>query len=182
MKRSYISPTLSSRVSTLIKHNHEVGSSSTTLIKDSHEDLNIGWHQGAHTTATYTSKGTFTHLISEGLIASQLFEATLLTLYNHSIRHNSFNIFMDNWCTTRLSTDSSMTYEFLELDVGSDDIWLIPDGEEKDYKSSWSEFNEQSGIASHECGDWMCIPMLWVWCIPCQILVDFGHHDTLIWL
>ncbi|KAL5077513.1 hypothetical protein RYX36_016497 [Vicia faba] len=73
-----------------------------------------------------------------------------------------------NCCVTR-SIDSSMAYEFPKLDDESDDIWLssILDGEEQDCNSSWSEFNAQSGIASQECRDWMCIPMLWV-----DVLVD----------
>ncbi|XP_024633064.1 uncharacterized protein [Medicago truncatula] len=73
-----------------------------------------------------------------------------------------------NCCTTR-SIDSSMECEFLKLDDESDDIWLpsIRDGEEQDCKSSWSEFNVQSDIASQECREWMCIPMLWA-----DVLVD----------
>ncbi|XP_058780353.1 uncharacterized protein LOC131653997 isoform X3 [Vicia villosa] len=73
-----------------------------------------------------------------------------------------------NCCVTR-STGSSMAYEFPKLDDESDDIWpsSILDGKEQDCNSSWSEFNVQSGIASQECQDWMCIPMLWV-----DVLVD----------
>jgi senataxin len=57
-----------------------------------------------------------------------------------------------------------MSCDILKLDDESDDIWLpsIPDGEEQDRRSSWSEFIMQSEIASQECREWMCIPMLWV--------------------
>lgn len=74
-------------------------------------------------------------------------------------------------CRITRSIDSSMAYEFLKLDDESDDILLssILDGEEQDCNSSWSEFNVQSGIASQECRDWMCIPMLWV-----DVLVDIS--------
>ncbi|KAI5386552.1 hypothetical protein KIW84_072908 [Lathyrus oleraceus] len=74
-------------------------------------------------------------------------------------------------CRVTRSIDSSMAYEFLKLDDESDDILLssILDGEEQDCNSSWSEFNVQSGIASQECRDWMCIPMLWV-----DVLVDIS--------
>ncbi|CAK8535549.1 unnamed protein product [Lathyrus sativus] len=75
-----------------------------------------------------------------------------------------------NCCVTR-SIDSSMAYEFLKLDDETDDILLssILDGEKQDCNSSWNEFNVQSGIASQECRDWMCIPMLWV-----DVLVDIS--------
>ncbi|KAK7262042.1 hypothetical protein RIF29_28370 [Crotalaria pallida] len=67
-----------------------------------------------------------------------------------------------NFSTTP-TTDSSRAYEVIELDDEDDDIWLptIPDGEEKDSSSSWSEFSVQSRITSRECREWMCIPMLW---------------------
>ncbi|KAK2425524.1 P-loop containing nucleoside triphosphate hydrolase superfamily protein [Trifolium repens] len=72
-------------------------------------------------------------------------------------------------CSTTRSIDSSMSCDILKLDDESDDIWLpsIPDGEEQDRRSSWSEFIMQSEIASQECREWMCIPMLWV-----DVLVD----------
>lgn len=75
-----------------------------------------------------------------------------------------------NCCTTR-SIDSTMAYEFLKLEDESDDTWplSIPDGKQLDCKSSWSEFNVQSGIASQECREWMCIPMLWA-----DVLVDIS--------
>ncbi|RDY11301.1 hypothetical protein CR513_04052, partial [Mucuna pruriens] len=75
-----------------------------------------------------------------------------------------------NCCSTP-STDNSMADEVIELDDENDDIWLptIPDGEEKDSSSSWSQFRVQSGITSQECQEWMCIPMLWV-----DVLVDIN--------
>ncbi|XP_029130085.1 uncharacterized protein LOC109812659 isoform X2 [Cajanus cajan] len=74
-------------------------------------------------------------------------------------------------CRTTPSTDSGMANEVIELDDENDDIWLpsIPDGEEKDTSSSWSQFRVQSGITSQECREWMCIPMLWV-----DVLVDIN--------
>ncbi|PNX84180.1 hypothetical protein L195_g040235, partial [Trifolium pratense] len=73
-----------------------------------------------------------------------------------------------NCCTTS-SIDSSMSCDILKLDDENDDIWLpsIPNGDEQDCRSSWSEFIMQSEIASQECREWMCIPMLWV-----DVLVD----------
>ncbi|KAG4955269.1 hypothetical protein JHK85_041649 [Glycine max] len=74
-----------------------------------------------------------------------------------------------NCCATR-STDSSIADEVIELDDENDN-WLptIPDGEEQDSSSSWSQFRLQSGITSQECQEWMCIPMLWV-----DVLLDIN--------
>ncbi|CAL0332118.1 unnamed protein product [Lupinus luteus] len=75
-----------------------------------------------------------------------------------------------NCCTTP-TIGNSMAYEVIELDDENDDTWLpsIPDGEEKDSSSSWSEFSVQSVITSRECREWMCIPMLWF-----DVLVDIN--------
>lgn len=75
-----------------------------------------------------------------------------------------------NCCTTP-TTDSSMTCEVIELDDENNVIWLpaIPDGEEKDNRSSWSQFSVQGRITSREWREWMCIPMLWF-----DVLVDIN--------